>query len=156
MKYIFYTALTFIFLSCKTVKINDNNFLISNSKVDLLSLGEQKSFFDLKHHFNILGYPKLDEKIKLDLTILPYNKSLAKAYQNKMKHDQSIVPLLYNDSLPIKPELIKINVVDIVQTVTELNQDHNKAILNFVISKPTTACLHILTQMLHKQIINYV
>ena len=105
-----------ISISCQTIKVKENSYKTSNSKIELGALGEAKSIADLKNNFTITAYPIIDEKIKLEVSIVPFTKKANKIYQSKEKFNQKQSKINYVDSLPIKPEMviIKISYIDSV------------------------------------------
>ncbi len=121
-----------ISISCQTIKVKENSYKASNSKIELGALGEAKSIGDLKNSFTISAYPIIDEKIKLDIAILPFTKKANKIYQSKEKFNQKQSKINYVDSLPIKPEMVIIKISDIASLVDDLNSSANAKELNFI------------------------
>ena len=119
-------------ISCQTIKVKENTYKTSNSKTELGALGEAKSLGDLKNNFTITAYPKIEEKIKLEVAIMPFNKKVNKIYQSKAKFNQKQSKINYVDSLPIKPEMVGIKISDITSLVNDLNTSANTKELNFI------------------------
>lgn len=121
-----------ISISCQTIKVKENSYKTSNSKIELGALGEAKSIADLKNNFTITAYPIIDEKIKLEVSIVPFTKKANKIYQSKEKFNQKQSKINYVDSLPIKPEMVIIKISDIASLVDDLNASANTKELNFI------------------------
>lgn len=119
-------------ISCKTINVKEQSYKTSNSKIELGALGEAKSIADLKNNFTITAYPIIEEKIKLEVAIMPFTKKLNKIYQSKEKFNQKQSKINYVDSLPIKPEMVSIKILDISSLVDDLNSIANTKELNFI------------------------
>jgi hypothetical protein len=132
---------TLLLINCKTIQVNNNAYSVSESKIEFLAIGESKSIFGLKHQFEILAFPKVEEPIKLEISILPYTKKLSKIYLSKLKYNQELKELNYVDSLALKPELVKIKIQDISQLISSLNEKINYETINFVKNNQRTSII---------------
>ena len=121
-----------ISISCQTIKVKENSYKTSNSKIELGALGEAKSIADLKNNFTITAYPIIEEKIKLEVAIVTYKKKSNKIYQSKEKFNQKQSKINYVDSLPVKPEMVSIKILDIASLADDLNSSSNTKKLNFI------------------------
>ncbi len=121
-----------ISISCQTIKVKENSYKTSNSKIELGALGEAKSIADLKNNFTITAYPIIEEKIKLEVAIVPFTKKSNKIYQSKEKFNQKQSKINYVDSLPVKPEMVSIKILDIASLADDLNSSSNTKKLNFI------------------------
>lgn len=125
-------VLVFLVVSCQTIKVKEQSYKLSNSTIELGALGEAKSISEFKNSFTIAGYPKIEEKIKLDITILPFTKKASKIYQGHAKFNQKLSKINYADSLVIKPEIVSIKISDIATLISTLNSNENSNEITFV------------------------
>lgn len=125
-------VLLIVVVSCKTINVKEQSYKTSNSKIELGALGEAKSVADLKNNFTITAYPIIEEKIKLEVTIVPFTKKANKIYQSKEKFNQKQSKINYVDSLPVKPEMVSIKISDISSLVNDLNSSTNFKELTFI------------------------
>jgi hypothetical protein len=125
-------VLLIVVVSCKTINVKEQSYKTSNSKIELGALGDAKSIADLKNNFTITAYPIIEEKIKLEVSIVPFTKKANKIYQSKEKFNQKQINVNYVDSLPVKPEMVSIKISDIVSLVDDLNSSSNTKELNFI------------------------
>lgn len=128
MKYSFLAFLLLIFSACQTTKIKKNNYKVSVTAPELGSLGQAKSSITLQNDFNTRTFPKLENKIRVAVEVIPYNKKLNKIYTNKAKFNQNQAKVIYSDSLPTKPEIVTIQILDVTGFVNELNADYNEEV----------------------------
>ncbi|WP_136667690.1 hypothetical protein [Flavobacterium sp. H122] len=127
--------ITLLFLSivaCQTVKIKNETYKVSDNAIELGSLGNASSKLNLENTFEIKSLPVLENKIKLNVDIVPFTKKTAKAYKLKNKYNQGLNKLNYVDSIPTKPELVLIHIEDKLGYVNELNAEHNKSLFTLI------------------------
>lgn len=131
MKYSIGILLSLIVMSCNTVKIKDRDYKISSTTTEIGSVGFSKSAIT-KNDFNIHVFPILENKIRVEVSIVPFTKGLYKTYYNRAKFDQNQAKIQYSDSLETKPELIVISLLDIAGFVNEINSHSNKEVVDFL------------------------
>lgn len=124
--------LLLVLAGCQTAKINNKEYKVSQATVELGSIGRAKSMYNLDNDFSIHALPVLENKIRLDLQVLPFTKNIYKTYTEKASKNQNMVKINYNDSLPIKPEYVTVNIMDLTAMATELNAVHNKDIATYL------------------------
>lgn len=124
--------LLLIVAGCQTAKIKKREYLVSESTVELASVGWAKSLYKLDNGFLIHGLPVFENKIRLDVSVMPFNAEMYKTYMQKSATDQSAAKITFNDSLPVKPEYVTVNIMDISAFATELNAPHNRNIFNYL------------------------
>lgn len=105
---------------------------MSEGTIELGSVGNALSKFNLDNVFEIKSLPVLENKIRLNVTVVPFTKTTAKAYLSKNKYQQGLAKLNYIDSLPVKPELVTIQIADKLSYVNELNADYNKSLFTLI------------------------
>lgn len=132
MKKISYILIIISIFSCQSLKLKGNTFKITESKIELGALGESKSIVDFKNSFTIKAFPIIEEKLKLEVAIVPFNKKVNKIYQSKGKLNQKQSKINYVDSLLVKPEMVSIKISDIASLVDDLNSSNNTKQLNFI------------------------
>lgn len=133
MKNSFFILLLVITSACQSTKIKNETYKIAPSAPELGSIGQSKSLFDLQNEFEERTLPKLENKIRVAIEVVPYTKKLNKIYIAKAKYNQKQSQINYVDSLPNKPELITIRLQDVTGIVEELNAPHNAAVFRLLV-----------------------
>lgn len=119
--------------ACQTTKIKNETYKFSSSVVELGSIGESKLSYN-QNIFEAKALAKLENNIRLEVSVVPYNKKLNKIYQSKARYNQNQAKVVFIDSLPIKPELVTIEILDIAGLVHEINADYNADLLKLLIN----------------------
>lgn len=117
--------------ACQTTKIKDKEYKVTSSIVELGSIGVSKTSYD-QNTFETKALPKLENNIRVEIGVVPYNRKLNQIYKSKAKYNQNQTKVAYIDSLPVKPELVTIQILDIAQLVHEINADYNAGILKLL------------------------
>lgn len=117
--------------SCQTINIKDKTYKVSNATTEIASIGLSKSLY-LKNDFSIHALPVLENKIRVDISILPFNKKLNKFYLQKAKYNQNQAKIQYIDSLDTKPEMVTLSIMDMSGYINEINSDNNKEVLTYL------------------------
>lgn len=124
--------LLFVFSACQSTKIKSDRYKVSPATPELGSIGQSKSLFDLQNDFKVKTLPKLENKIRVTVELIPFNKRLNKIYEDKAKFNQNQSKVAYVDSLSSKPELVTIRLLDVTGFVKELNADYNKEVFRLL------------------------
>lgn len=125
--------LLLVFLSaCQTTKIKNNTYKVSDTAPELGSIGQSKLGYKANNEFEVKTLPKIENNIRVAIEIVPFNRKMFKIYSAKAKYNQDQLKVAYVDSLPKKPELATIKLLDVVQFVNELNADYNAAVFKFI------------------------
>ncbi|MBS7256720.1 hypothetical protein [Flavobacterium branchiicola] len=119
--------------ACQTTKIKNEDYKFSTSVIELGSIGESKLSYN-QNTFEAKALAKLENNIRVEIGVVPYNKKLNKIYKSKAKYNQNQTKVAFIDSLPIKPELVTIQILDVSGLVQEINADYNANILKFLIN----------------------
>jgi hypothetical protein len=131
MRYPFFLFLL-AFSACQTIKIKNNSYRVATTLPELGSVGKHKSAFNLKNAFETRTLPTLENKIRIAVEIVPFNKRLNKIYIAKSKFDQNQAKVAYVDSLDTKPEIVTIQLLDVLGFVNELNAANNKNVFKII------------------------
>jgi hypothetical protein len=100
-----------LLISCQTVKIKGEKYETSKSTAELGAIGYSKDFA-LDKEFSSRTYPKLENKIRLDVQVIPFDGKSHKFYTAKAKYNQSQTKIQYTDSIAVKPEFVMIRILD--------------------------------------------
>jgi hypothetical protein len=118
--------LCMVTVGCQTAKIKNTIYKYADATTELGSIGEAASTFNLKNDFVVHSFPTLQNKIRLDVQVLPLTKNLSEIYLDKVKVNPSAIKVNYVDTLAVKPEYVTLTISDINGFATELNADYNK------------------------------
>ncbi len=129
-RYILLVVLLGLF-SCQSVSIKNRKYKITDATTEIGSIGQSKSLF-YKNDFSTKVFPILENKIRVDVSIVPFNKKLNKAYLQKAKYNQSQPEVKFIDSIETKPEMVTISVLDMQGYMSEINAEHNKQVLTYL------------------------
>ena len=120
------------FVSCNTTRIKNESYAVSNTAPELGSVGFSELGGIRSTKFEVRSIPKLESPIRLSIEVVPFNKRLHNIYKSKSKYNQDQSQVSYVDSLPRKPELVTIRVLDVMKLVSEINGDHNQELVRFL------------------------
>lgn len=140
-------------ISCQTTKIKNRTYKLSSADVELGNIGQSKSTFNLQNDFETRTIAKLENKIRVAIEILPFTRKLNKIYKGKAKFNQNQSKLTYIDSLPTKPELVIIHLLDVTGFLNELNADYNKEVVTFLKDTKNTEIVSNIAVVLSNEII---
>ena len=119
-----------LMFGCKSMT---ENMFSNNSihRVDLVTVGlENTSLF--KSTFNSMGFIKLDNPIKLEVTTAPYTKNIYSDFIDAKASQSSDMNIKYADSLKQKPKYLKIKVADIISLINHLHKQSNESIKSYL------------------------
>lgn len=133
MKYLsIFIVLITALAGCQTAVIKNEKYKISPATTELGSIGHGKSLFNLENDFSTNSFPQLQNKIRLDIQILPFTDKLNKAYLQKLEVNQAQEKINYVDSIPVKPEFVTVTILDLSGYANEINSTYNKNILTYL------------------------
>jgi hypothetical protein len=156
MRKIIYLFLLIFVFSCQTLKVKNESFKTSKSNVELGVLGESKTLLGVKNNFQTNAFITLNEKIKVEVAIVPFTKQINKVYQEKAKFNQNLAKVKYIDSLPNKPEAVSLKIADISLLVNELNQEYNSTQYTFIKDNERTSIVTSLLVYLSQEELNKI
>lgn len=120
-----------VITSCNSFKVLDTKYKYSKSTTEFGSIGISKSsLFNNKFYNHV--FPKLENKIRVDVKIVPFSKKTFNFYKSKSNNNSENQTIQYLDSLAIKPEFIVISVLDASSYINEINASYNKQVLNYL------------------------
>lgn len=111
--------------ACQTTKIKNDTYKIATTSPELGSIGQSQKNTKQENNFAVRTLPKLENKIRITIGIVPFNRKLNKVYKSKARYNQNQTKVAYIDSLPKKPELVTLKILDINGLVGELNASYN-------------------------------
>jgi hypothetical protein len=132
MRNSFYILLLVVFSACQTIKVKNNTYKVSETAPELGSIGQSKMGYKANDEFEVKTLARLENNIRVGIEIIPFNKKMHKIYAAKAKYNQDQLKVAYVDSLPVKPELATIKLLDVVGFVNELNADYNAAVYKYI------------------------
>jgi hypothetical protein len=130
--------LILICVACQTTKIKNETYKIATSSPELGSIGQSEIKNGVENNFAVRTLPKLENNIRVSIGVVPFNRQLNKVYASKAKYNQNHKKVAYIDSLPSKPELVTIKILDLTGFVNELNAPYNLDVIKLTqnIKKP--------------------
>ena len=128
----FIILLLIVTAGCQTARINNTAYKVSLSTVELGSIGHATSFSNIKNKFSTQSIASLENKIRLDIRQIPFNKKINDIYLNKTNSLQIVPIIKYSDSLAQKPKFVVISIMDLTGLAHELNADYNKNVATFL------------------------
>ena len=126
----------FCLLGCKSLSIYNKKYIVSNNPSELGSIGIVKTTL-MKSNFSARVFPKLENKIRVDVKIIPFTKKTNKIYLQKSKYNQSQTKVQYTDSLANKPEMALLTILDFSGYIKEINSDYNTEVISFLKNSQT-------------------
>lgn len=123
--------LCIIITSCQSLNIKDRTYKVSSATTELGSIGLSNSLY-IKNNFSLHALPVLENKIRVDISIVPFNKKLNKFYIQKSKYNQNQSKIQYIDSLDTKPEIVTITILDVAGYIAEINSTYNNDVITYL------------------------
>lgn len=132
MKKNIFILLLVVFSACQSTKIKNDRYKISPVSPELGSVGQSKSIFDLQNDFEVRTLPNIENNIRVAIEVVPFSRRLNHFYIAKTKFNQNQSKVTFIDSLPTKPELVTIRLLDVNGFVNELNADYNAPVFRLL------------------------
>lgn len=124
--------LLIVLTACQSTKIKNETYMVSDTAPELGSIGQPKLGSKANNEFAVRTLPKLENNVRIAIEVVPFNRKLYRIYKAKAKYNQDQSNVAYVDSLPKKPELVTIRLLDVLQFANELNADYNKDVYRFI------------------------
>ncbi len=118
-------------ISCQTISIKDKTYKVSNATTEIGSIGLSKSWY-IKNDFLTKIFPILNEKIRVDVTVIPFDKKSNNIFLKKSKFNQNQEKIKYIDSLEVKPEFVTIDILDISGYISQINSENNTEVIRYL------------------------
>ena len=99
--------------------------------VEIGTIGKSKQAISTKK-FITTSIPQLKHKIRIHATVLNFNKIRYKRYRKSAKKQNSNVDVNYIDSILDKPKYVKLEIIDKVQLLQELNEEYNTTLQTYL------------------------
>jgi hypothetical protein len=128
MKKLIVLFCVFGFISCKSSK-NMKKFVTQD--VEILALGKSKSDLNEKN-FETSSVGLIRNKIRVGVSKHSFTKSLFKNYTSQLLVVGMKKKIEYIDSISEKPTYYKVQLLDRVAFIDELNQEYNKSLLSYL------------------------
>ena len=116
--------------SCKTMVFDGNVHKLTTTDVTLGSVGLIKNN-RFSSTYNNAAIPTYSTPIKVDATILPFEKSSYLAYTQAASLQSKNITVL-NDSLYEKPKFVQIHIADKLALIKALNANENASIKTYL------------------------
>lgn len=133
-KYILIVLVSTCFISCKTIVIAQDYQKTTTQNIQLGTVGEQKNFV-LEQDYNHTALPKYQTPIKVNVSVLDFNKTTYKAFSKAKTNQNQAISVSYIDSLKSKPKFLKLEIADRVAVLNTLNSKENKDVFSFLQTK---------------------
>ncbi len=132
-KYVLGILLCFFALSCKTISVNQQPQLITETPVELGTIGLLNGTV-IASNFESVAIPSFTKGLKLQVLPVTFSKQSFKAYEKANKMYQK-GKLTFSDTLKIKPEYVLLQFVDRVAITSELNEAKNTGVRSYLETK---------------------
>ena len=152
----FILLLLIIAVGCQTTKIKDTSYKISNSTIELGSIGHAASFTNIKNNFSTQAIAGLENKIRLDIQQIPFTKKVNDIYLDKTNSLQISPIINYSDSLAQKPKFVTISIMDLTGLAGELNAEYNKTVATFLKDTREASIVTSIAIVLPDEILNKI
>ncbi|WP_290698282.1 hypothetical protein [Lacinutrix sp.] len=133
-RYIYLFLIVAFITSCKTISIAQDYQKTTTQNIQLGTVGEQKNFV-LEQDYNHTALPKYQTPIKVNVSVLDFNKTIHKAFANAKENQNQAITVNYVDSLKRKPKYLKLEIADRVAVLNALNSKENKDVFSFLETK---------------------
>ena len=131
-KLIFIFVIVFI-SACQAIKTQNQKQVLKNAVAELGTIGVITNSTFSESTFNPIGAPELTKKIRIQVTQIPFNKTMYKKYQSLL--DNSTLPNLVvsNDSIAEKnPSYLEFTIIDLINLTASLNTPENSALQSYL------------------------
>lgn len=143
IRYSIALILVTFFISCKSIKVNQEFQKTTTQNLQLGTVGEQKDFI-LEQDYNHVALPVYNIPIKVNVSPLSFNKSSYNAFVKAKPSQTQKVAVNYIDTLDAKPKYLKIDIADRVVVLNTLNSKTNQDVFQFLKNKDQA---HVITSL---------
>ena len=142
-KFIYGIVVSFIVISCKSIKVNQEYQKTTTQNLQLGTVGEQKDFV-LEQDYDHVALPVYNIPIKVSISPSSFNKLTYKAFVKAKTSQTQNVAVNYIDTLDTKPKYLKIDIADRVAVLNILNNKTNQDVFQFLKNKDQA---HVITSL---------
>lgn len=133
--------LLMVLAGCQSTHIKDRVYKISASHVELGAVGYAYSPDNLRHKFDIKAIPVLENKVRLEVQLLPFTAEINSIYLARMKEKGLEPAIKYSDSLPKKPVYVTVSLLDAATFTAALNSPVNKELYQYLVQTKNTSMI---------------
>lgn len=148
-------ALLILFSSCKTSSILNESQTSTTQQVCIGYVGLGKDFI-LQSNFNTTATPNYKEPIKVSVSKVPFTKITYKTFNKAKALQAANVNINYIDSIPEKPNYIRLQIADKVSIVKALNNENNKDVKTYLEHNKTANIITSMSLALNKDDLNAI
>ncbi|WP_046744105.1 hypothetical protein [Kordia zhangzhouensis] len=130
----FFGGITFLFLtiSCKTILINQESLILTETPVELGSIGLLRETLITNTYKNITS-PSFYKKVKLNVQPFYFSKKTFKLFSKANKQEK--MALNFSDSSKVKPEYVVLQFMDRLTITSALNNTKNTGLRSYLETK---------------------
>ncbi|WP_420571654.1 hypothetical protein [Kordia sp.] len=129
-KYIIVIFLCLLGVSCKTVSVNKQPQILTETSVELGSIGLLNGTL-IAHTYESIAIPTFEKELKLSVQSVSFSKQTFKAFARANERTQKVA-LNFSDSLKVKPTYALLQFVDRVAITDELNNTKNTGVRSYL------------------------
>ncbi len=132
MKNYFLLCLFITLTSCQSIKLNQSCYILSGTSVtDLGSIGQAQKRV-CKRTFDTKSFPKLENKIRVNVVTVPFDKKTERIYNHQTGLNYFFKRLFKKDSLTSTNQYAVISILDVEGFVNELNAPYNNEVVTLL------------------------
>lgn len=132
-KYLF-VLMIILFTACKSISVQDNSYHLVKEQISLGSIGQDKNNI-LRNTYSNVAIPNYITPIKVQATVISFNKSSYKSFEQAQEFQTNTFHVKYVDSVELKPSFLNIEIVDQVGLIHLLNDKTNVDIKDYLIDQ---------------------
>jgi len=123
-----------LFSSCKSISVQNKKHQTTTEQLALGSVGLDKNFV-LEKTYDHIGIPNYYKPIKLYVNLIPFDKTIFRAFEKANALQPAKLNLNYIDSLNTKPTFLNIQAIDRIDLMQMLNDNENKNVKNYMMNQ---------------------
>lgn len=138
-----YLLFLLLLLGCKTVTIDGGKLKITNQNLILGTVGDAAHSVFQDDYKNV-AFPKYSTPIRVQALLIPFNNSSYGFFLKANERQPKQLHMPFSDTLSIKPNYLKLEIIDRLEVVNSLNNNTNTEVFNLL---KTNKELHVITSM---------
>lgn len=132
-KCLYSLILLLIFISCKSISVNQRPQIVTKTPVILGSIGLVQDNM-LQKHFESVAVPLFTEPLKLYVQSANFTKQSFTAF-SKANTTKNSLNIIFNDSLKNIPQYVHLQFLDRVSITDQLNNNENTGVRSYLETK---------------------